>query len=101
MKRFGFEGILEESAMASEQNLLVAPHNWGSLVGYYMQLQVGRAIPNFYRAEHDPLSTPILIDEGYSRKDGLATVPDTPGCGLRIDEEAFAKHAKVFYDLKA
>ena len=100
MKRFGFEGILEESAMASEQNLLVAPHNWGSLVGYYMQLQVGRAIPNFYLAEHDPLSTPILVDEGYSRKDGLATVPDTPGCGLVIDEKAFAKHAKVFYDLK-
>ena len=101
MKRFGFEGILEESAMAAEQNLLIAPHNWGSLLGYYMQLQVGRAIPNFYRAEHDPLSTPILIADGYSRKNGLATVPNTPGCGLRIDEKAFAKEAKVFYDLKA
>jgi len=101
MKRFGFEGILEESAMASEQNLLVAPHNWGSLVGYYMQVQVGRAIPNFYRAEHDPLSTPILIDEGYSRKDGLATVPDSPGCGLTINEKVFEKQAKVFYDLKS
>jgi L-rhamnonate dehydratase len=101
MKRFGFEGIMEESEMAAEKNLIVAPHNWGSLVGYYMQLQVGRAIPNFYRAEHDPLSTPILIADGYSRKSGLATVPDTPGCGLRIDEKAFAKEAKVFYDLKA
>ncbi len=101
MKRFGFEGILEEASMASEKNLLVAPHNWGSLVGYYMQLQVGRAIPNFYRAEHDPLSTPIIIGEGYSRKDGLASVPDTPGCGLTIDEKAFAKEAKVFYDLKS
>ena len=50
-----------------------------------MQQQVGRAIPNIYRAEHDPLSTPIIVDEGYSRKDGLATVPDTPGCGLVID----------------
>lgn len=29
MKRFGFEGIMEESAMAAEENLLVAPHNWG------------------------------------------------------------------------
>jgi len=101
MKRFGFEGIMEESAMAAGENLLVAPHNWGSLVGYYMQLQVGRAVPNFYRAEHDALSTPILIADGYSRKNGLATVPDTPGCGLRIDEKAFAKEAKVFYDLKA
>ena len=101
MKRFGFEGILEEASMAFRQNLLVAPHNWGSLLGYYMQLQVGRAIPNFYRAEHDPLNTPVIIDEGYSRKDGVSTVPDTPGCGLSIDEKAFAKHARVFYDLKA
>ncbi|MGE4550776.1 MAG: enolase C-terminal domain-like protein, partial [Opitutales bacterium] len=84
MKRFGFEGILREATWAAQKNLLVAPHNWGSLVGYYMQLQVGRAIPNFYRAEHDPLSTPIFVAEGYSRKDGLATVPDTPGCGLTI-----------------
>ena len=100
MKRFGFEGILEEAALAATENLLVAPHNWGSLLGYYMQLQVGRAIPNFYRAEHDPLSSPVILADGYSRKDGIATVPDSPGCGLRIDETAFASHAKVFYDLK-
>ncbi len=100
MKRFGFEGILQEAAWAAQKDLLVAPHNWGSLVGYYMQLQVGRAIPNFYRAENDPLSTPILVDEGYSRKDGLATIPDTPGCGLTINEKAFTNEAKVFYDLK-
>jgi len=100
MKRFGFEGILEEAALAATENLLVAPHNWGSLLGYYMQLQVGRAIPNFYRAEHDPLSSPVILADGYSRKDGIATVPDSPGCGLRIDEVAFATHARVFYDLK-
>ena len=87
--------------MAAEQNLLIAPRNWGSLVGNYMQLQVGRAIPNFYRTEHDPLSTPILIADGYSRGNGLATAPDSPRCGLHIDEKAFAKKAKVFYDLKA
>jgi L-alanine-DL-glutamate epimerase-like enolase superfamily enzyme len=66
-----------------------------------MQLQVGRAIPNFYRAEHDPLSTTILVDEGYARKDGFATVPDTPGCGLTVNEKEFAKQAKVFHDLKS
>ena len=101
MKRFGFEGILQEAAWAAKKDLLVAPHNWGSLVGYYMQLQIGRAIPNFYRAEHDPLTTPVILAQGYSRKDGLATVPDTPGCGLRINEKEFAKHAKTFYDLKS
>ena len=99
MNRFGFEGILTEAAWAREQGLLVAPHNWGSLVGYYMQLHVGRAIDNFYRAEHDPLSTPVLIAEGYDRKDGATTVPARPGFGLSIDEKAFAAEAKVRFDV--
>jgi L-alanine-DL-glutamate epimerase-like enolase superfamily enzyme len=90
MKHFGFEGILDEADMAAPQKILVAPHNWGSLIGYYMQLHVGRAIKNFYRAEHDPLSTELLIAEGYSIKAGDATVPDAVGFGLAIDEKKFA-----------
>ncbi|HUG94171.1 MAG TPA: enolase C-terminal domain-like protein [Planctomycetaceae bacterium] len=101
MNRFGFEGILTEAAWAKEQDLLVAPHNWGSLVGFYMQLQVGRAIPNFYRAEHDPLSTPVLIADGYSVKNGEASVPDTPGCGLKLDEERFGREVQPMFDLRA
>jgi L-alanine-DL-glutamate epimerase-like enolase superfamily enzyme len=100
MRRFGFEGILAEARMAAHEGLRVAPHNWGSLIGYYMQLQIGRAITNFYRAEHDPVATPVIVADGYTRKEGIATVPDTPGCGLAIDEQAFAKEAKVIYDLK-
>jgi L-alanine-DL-glutamate epimerase-like enolase superfamily enzyme len=99
MNRFGFEGILTEAAWARPQGLVIAPHNWGSLIGYYMQLHVGRAIQNFYRAEHDPLSTPILIAEGYTRKGGETTVPAAPGFGLSINEKAFASEAKVRYDL--
>jgi L-alanine-DL-glutamate epimerase-like enolase superfamily enzyme len=90
MKHFGFEGILDEADMAAPQKILVAPHNWGSLIGYYMQLHVGRAIKNFYRAEHDPLSTDLLLAEGYSIKAGEATVPDAIGFGLAIDEKKFA-----------
>jgi L-alanine-DL-glutamate epimerase-like enolase superfamily enzyme len=99
MNRFGFEGILTEAALCQAQGLQVAPHNWGSLVGYYMQLHVGRAITNFYRAEHDPLSNEILIAEGYEIRDGCSTVPDAPGFGLRIDEDKFAGNIRVNFDL--
>lgn len=101
MNNFGFEGILAEAALAQTKGLQVAPHNWGSLIGYYMQLHVGRAIPNFYRAERDPLSTPVLIAEGYKIEDGYAAVPDAPGLGLRINEEKFRDSVKVRFDLKA
>lgn len=100
MNRFGFEGILKEAAWAEDAGATVAPHNWGSLIGYYMQLHVGRAVTNFYRAEHDPLTSRVLIADGYDRKDGASTVPDAPGFGLRIDERAFASDVKVWFDLK-
>ncbi|MHC4681414.1 MAG: enolase C-terminal domain-like protein, partial [Planctomycetota bacterium] len=99
MNRFGFEGILTEAAWCKARGLQVAPHNWGSLVGFYMQLHVGRAITNLYRAEHDPLSNNILIAEGCQIRDGYATIPDSPGFGLKINEKNFAAHARVRFDL--
>jgi L-alanine-DL-glutamate epimerase-like enolase superfamily enzyme len=99
MNHFGIDGILTEAAWAADQKLQVAPHNWGSLGGYYQQLHVGRAITNFYRAEHDPLSNKVLIAEGYERKDGLATVPKSAGFGLAIDEKAFASDVKIRFDV--
>ena len=99
MNHFGLEGILTEAAWAKEQGLLVAPHNWGSLVGYYMQLQIGRSITNFYRAEHDPLSSAVLVAEGYERQNGVSTIPESPGFGLSLNKQAFARDAKVRFDL--
>ncbi|MHC4692090.1 MAG: mandelate racemase/muconate lactonizing enzyme family protein [Planctomycetota bacterium] len=100
MNRFGFEGILTEAAWCKPKGLRVAPHNWGSLVGYYMQLHVGRAITNFYRAEHDPLSNKVLIADGYKIRNGSASVPDAPGFGLKINEDEFATKARINFDLK-
>jgi L-alanine-DL-glutamate epimerase-like enolase superfamily enzyme len=101
MNRFGFEGILTEAKWCEPKSLRVAPHNWGSLVGYYMQLHVGRAVPNFYRAEHDPLTNEILVADGYSIRDGEATLPAAPGAGIAINEDAYERDAKVRFDVKA
>ena len=101
MKHFGFEGILAEAAMARPQGIQVAPHNWGSLFGYYMELHMGRAIDNFYMAENDPLECDMLLAEGYAIEDGHATVPDSPGLGLALDEEIFERDAEIHFDLRA
>lgn len=100
MNRFGFEGILAEAGHGRPQGMLVAPHNWGSLMGFYMQLHVGRAITNFYRAENDPLSNDIIIADGYIIRDGLASVTDKPGFGFKVNEEKFEK-VEVNFDLEA
>ncbi len=98
---FGFEGIVAEARLAEPAGILVAPHNWGSLIGFYMQLHVGRAVKNFYRAEHDPLSNPALIAEGFELRDGTCRVPERPGCGLKLDEKRLPDHARRLFELKA
>ncbi len=100
MNRFGIEGILTEASWCESAGLQIAPHNWGSLIGYYMQLHIAKSVKNFYRAENDPLFTPVLVADGYSIKDGLASVPDAPGFGLKLDEEKFGQDIKVNFDLK-
>jgi len=101
MNRFGVDGILTEAGMARPHGQHIAPHNWGSLIGFYQQLQVGAAIDNFYRAENDPLASEMLIAEGFTIKDGSISVPSSPGFGLRLNEERFKGEAKVKFDLKA
>jgi L-alanine-DL-glutamate epimerase-like enolase superfamily enzyme len=100
MNSFGIEGILAEAAMAQPRGILVAPHNWGSLLGLYQQLHVGLAAPNFYRAEHDPLASDVLVAEGYQIEGGLASIPDAPGFGLAVDEGRFER-GSVSFDLRA
>ena len=99
MRRLGFEGIMEEAAIGRPRGCRVAPHNWGSLIGYYMELHTGRALDNFYMAEHDPLRTTLIVADGYSIKDVKATVPDTPGMGLKVNEAEFGK-IRLKFDLK-
>jgi L-alanine-DL-glutamate epimerase-like enolase superfamily enzyme len=99
MYGLGIEGILAEAAMAAPQGMLVAPHNWSSLLSLFMQVHVGLAIPNFYRAEHDPLSSDVLIYDGYKIEDGLCSVPDAPGFGLAVDEKKFS-NVRVNFEMK-
>jgi len=101
MNGYGIEGILLEAKWAATQKLKIAPHNWGSLLGFYQQLHIGKAIPNFYMAECDPLESSVLISEGYQLADGVATVPDSPGFGLTLDMEKFSTSPdiEVLFDL--
>lgn len=100
MNNFRFERTLAEFVLASQSGALIAPHNWGSLLGSYMQLHTGRGISNFYRAELDSLACDAIIADGYDIEDGSSSVPDAPGLGLRIDDRRLAAVACVHFDLK-
>ncbi len=100
MNLFGFEDIAAEAAMGRASGALIAPHNWGSLFGFNLQVQAGRAIPNFYCAEQDPLSCPAVSTDGYTIRDGYCRLPDAPGLGMKLIDAALPEYACVHFDLK-
>ncbi len=83
--RFGLTLLLQMDRSLRNSGVRLAPHNWGSLLGFYTQLHLGRAIPTFYYAEHDPLTSAAIIPEGYVIQSGRALIPDAPGLGLTLN----------------
>jgi len=78
MRQFGIDGIMTIAALCREKDILMSPHNWGSLMGYYMQLHIGRAISNFYTiAGVDSVATMLASFDGggniLSRVEPLTT----------------------------
>lgn len=76
---------------AAKPSIKLAPHNWGSHLGLYMQLVLARGIPNFLMAEEDRSTSDLFDSSGFVMKEGKMSVPDTPGCGLILREEVFRK----------
>ena len=95
MNTFGIEGIMMESEWTRGHDIKVAPHNWGSLLGFYLQCHIARAIPNFFMAECDPLDSDVVHADGYNLEDGHVTVSDEPGFGLHIDDAQFTSSSDV------
>ena len=69
--------------------ILLAPHNWGSFLGLYMQLVLARGIGNFLMAEQDPSTSDLFDTSAFRFKEGKMSVPDLPGCGLVLREDVF------------
>lgn len=89
------EGI-KVADIAYIYNLLVAPHNTNSPLGTIAACHLCAAIPNFLSLEFHYQDSPewstIIIDEKQVIKDGYIKVPDKPGLGVELDEEAVNKY---------
>ena len=92
----GILELKEIAAMAEPYYVVVSPHNYNSTtLGLAATLQVSAAIPNFLITEYfvnledfgrDIAKTPFEVENGYIK------VPDTPGIGIDLDEDALAKY---------
>ena len=89
-------GVLEMkkiAAMAEAQYMLVAPHNPMSPLATAVNVHFAASTPNFHILEYsapvsgarkDVLKEPIMV-----KKDGYVDIPNKPGWGVELNEEAF------------
>jgi len=94
-------GIMEMkkiAAMAEAQYMVVAPHNPMSPLATAVNVHFAASTPNFlvleYRAPvegayKDVLKEPIMV------KDGYVEIPNKPGWGVELNEEAFEHYPPI------
>lgn len=96
----GAGGILELlaiGAMADAHSVKISPHNWNSTtVAFLAMLHVCAVMPNAIYAElyYDYLELGThFADCDYVIEDGYASLPQKPGLGIEMDEDALRSMA--------
>lgn len=99
-------GMLEAqkiAAMAHARFLPVAPHNPTGPVMNAMTLQLAATIPNFCILETVAVDVPWrreIVRESLVFSNSEIRIPDRPGLGLELDEEACARHPYVRHPIR-
>ncbi|MGH9353964.1 MAG: mandelate racemase/muconate lactonizing enzyme family protein [Terriglobia bacterium] len=87
-------GISEERRiawMASEKGVRMIPHGWNTAVGLAADLQLASALPGTDLVEYltgSPFIDEITVGGWKLDPDGMLSIPDRPGLGIRINLEA-------------
>ena len=74
--------------MAADAGLRVAPHTWSDAVALTANAHVVAALPNGVTVEVDQTGNPFIEDlltEPLHIKDGLLTLSDEPGLGIKLN----------------
>ena len=89
----GLSGCKKVAGMAEAQHVKVIPHNPLSPVSTAACVQLDAAIPNFalqeYTGEAEPPKSDLLV-EPLELKEGYLTVPEGPGLGIELNEDALS-----------
>ena len=83
------------AAMAEAYHVAFAPHNPSGPVANAATLQLAACTPNFFLLETMASDIPWrkdLTTENLVFKDGYFHIPDRPGLGLELNEDAFDAH---------
>mgnify|MGYP001332964004 FL=1 len=95
----GITHVKKIAALAEAHYVGVVPHNPLGPVSTAACLQIGAAIPNFTIQEYplgelEPTKSDIVM-EHLVLEDGFLLIPDKPGIGMELNEDALGKYPPV------
>lgn len=89
---------------AYDRSMQVIMHGWNTAVGAAADLQLSATFPNGRYLEYwhpAPYVSGILKESLLLDRDGMLPIPDGPGLGIEIDEEALKQHGRGSEDFGA
>lgn len=103
----GIETALKVMKEALERGLKFKPHTWTNGIGFAINLQIAAASPHREPIEFPyeppawiPRYRDALMKEHFMiDNDGFITIPDKPGLGFEIDEEALNRYGRKYFEM--
>jgi len=99
----GIGEVKKIAAQAEANHIALCPHNPSGPVANAASLQLAACIPNFHLLETMAVDVPWradICDEDIVFADGFMQIPNRPGLGIELDEEAIANHPYQPKDLR-
>jgi galactonate dehydratase len=99
----GIGELKKIAAMAEARHVALCPHNPSGPVANAATLQVAACTPNFCIHETMAVDVPWraeICNEQVRFENGRMFIPDAPGLGIELNEEAIARHPYEARDLR-
>ncbi len=86
---YGLTNWLQTGVRLDEWQIRTAPHHYGRHVGNYISGHLAAGVDGFTFVEWDEVTTPGLDGSAYAIDEGQVVLPNAPGFGLALDDDAF------------
>ena len=103
----GVDTAVKVMQEAMRRGLDFSPHTWSNGIGFAINLQVAAACPKKKPLEF-PYEPPgwlpqyrdgIMKEHFMIDKEGYVALPDKPGLGFEIDEQALRRYGRKFFEM--
>ncbi|MEX2375688.1 MAG: mandelate racemase/muconate lactonizing enzyme family protein [Dehalococcoidia bacterium] len=95
----GITEVKRIADLAHAMNVACYPHVWGTPIAMAASLHVLATLPGRVLLEFDQSPNPIreaLVRDPFILSDGAVAVPQGPGLGITVDDEALARFAPAW-----